>query len=59
MPGTLGLANVVADVPVPISRDNLEDIKNVGPRRAKFLDAFFTGAAIGAGGGCLNAPRSA
>ena len=48
MPGTLGLANVVADAPVPINRDNLEDIKGVGPRRAKFLDAFFTGRPTGA-----------
>ena len=48
MPGTLGLANVVADAPVPISRDNLEDIRGVGPRRAKFLDAFFTGRPTGA-----------
>ncbi len=48
MPGTLGLANVVADAPVPISRENLEDIRGVGPRRAKFLDAFFTGRPTGA-----------
>ena len=58
MPGTLGLANVVADAPVPISRDNLEDIRGVGPRRAKFLDAFFTGRPTGAEAAApANAPR--
>ena len=58
MPGTLGLANVVADAPVPITRDNLEDIKGVGPRRAKFLDAFFTGRPTGAEAAApANAPR--
>ena len=32
MPGTLGLAKRGCGAPVPINRDNLEDIKGVGPR---------------------------